>query len=82
VELRLLMRDGNDATAGGAGAERRAAGPRPTLTVIQGGAPRRPRTGRSTTSRLAVAPPAAPDPRLDEVAVYLRPIPSWVPRLW
>lgn len=63
-------------------------GSRPALRVIQG--------GLSRTSRLA--PPPGPgdlrDPQeqptevtpapvdLDDVPIYLRPIPAWVPRLW
>jgi hypothetical protein len=84
MQLRLLVRETKDEAAKqNASAERHAPSARPTLNVIQGGAPRRPRPARSA-ARLAVAP--APRTRmteqLEEVPVYLRPIPSWVPRLW
>jgi hypothetical protein len=79
VELRVLVQD----TKGPSGADRpdTTDWPRPTLTVIQGGAPRRPRS-RSQATRLALAPPAERRPEAEEIPVYLRPIPSWVPRLW
>ena len=63
-------------------------GSRPALRLVQGGVSRPPR----------LVPPSAPrDPRdmhegrtdavpasveLDDVPIYLRPIPAWVPRLW
>ena len=88
MQLRLLVREMKEPAAksdtpAGAGAERPAAAPRPALKVLQGGAPRRSRPARPAI-RLTVAPPSPtkPDPRAEEIPVYLRPIPSWVPRLW
>jgi hypothetical protein len=80
VELRVLRRDGEG--RGGVEPAEKADWPRPELTVIQGGAPRRVRS-RSRAMRMALeAPPAEQLAEVEEIPVYLRPIPSWVPRLW
>jgi hypothetical protein len=79
MQLRVLRHEGNDGGAGAHGAGR-AKGPRPALTLIQGGAPRR--GHRAASARLEVAPAPTPRPVAEEVPVYLKPIPSWVPRLW
>jgi hypothetical protein len=59
------------------------AGTRPALRIIEGG---RARPSRLAAPRTTPAPPApAPSETvldLDEVTIYLRPIPAWVPRLW
>ncbi|MBI3454301.1 MAG: hypothetical protein HY002_00745 [Candidatus Rokubacteria bacterium] len=81
--MELLIQDPVDA-APGARPEGPVDRPRPVLTVIQGGAPRRKRNRLSRS----VPPPAAPAPddqqqmAVEEVPIYLRPIPPWVPRLW
>jgi hypothetical protein len=64
------------------------AGSRPTLRVIQGGLtrpsrrvpPPSPRDLPDPQEQPTEATPAPVD--LDEVPIYLRPIPAWVPRLW
>jgi hypothetical protein len=59
---------------------------RPRLTVIPGGLarPRRLEPPRPTAERSPRVEVAEPEPSLDldEVTIYLRPIPAWVPRLW
>jgi hypothetical protein len=63
-------------------------GPRPTLRVVQGGlsrpsrlvAPAEPRGSRDVPEEPTEAIPPAVD--LNEVPIFLRPIPAWVPRLW
>jgi len=63
-------------------------GSRPTLRVVQGGlsrpsrlvAPPEPRGSRDVAEGPTETIPPAVD--LDEVPIFLRPIPAWVPRLW
>jgi hypothetical protein len=62
---------------------RGSAGTPPALRIIEGGRNRR---SRLIAPRPTDGPPAPPPSDavldLDEVTIYLRPIPAWVPRLW
>ncbi len=70
--------------------EKMSEGPRPALTLLQGGLARPTRLGptrpaapaAAPTPRPTPAPRAAPVLRIEEIPIYLRPIPAWVPRLW
>ena len=68
---------------GGAPA-RRPEGPRPALTLLQGGLARPKRLGPTRPAAPAAAPTPRAEPvlRIEEIPIYLRPIPAWVPRLW
>ena len=68
---------------GDAGSARRPDTPRPTLTLLRGGLARPKRLGRAGSPAPEPAPPPTePGLRVEEIAIYLRPIPAWVPRLW
>ncbi len=61
----------------------RPAGARPPLRVLQGGLARPRRLGASAPATPAPErPQAEPVLRIEEIPIYLRPIPAWVPRLW
>ena len=58
---------------------------RPVLRVIQGGVTRRRRLEPPGAPRPASDPVAEAEEaplRLEELPIYLRPIPAWLPRLW
>jgi hypothetical protein len=67
---------------------REGVGSRPALRIVQGGRarPRRwvapPENAGSLDARETPAETALPVHDLDDVPIYLRPIPAWVPRLW
>jgi hypothetical protein len=79
----VVNRSQGKGTAGEPSAPRAGAS-RPALTLIQGGLsrPRRvgPVAGRPRESAAAASP--EPELRIEEIPIYLRPIPAWVPRLW
>lgn len=61
---------------------RRPDEPRPTLRLIQGGLARPKRVSPKANEAAPPAPRAEPVLRIEEIPIYLRPIPAWVPRLW
>jgi hypothetical protein len=60
-------------------------GSRPALRILQGGLARPSRLAPPPAPRDSQAEPTElvlPSVDLDDVPIYLRPIPAWVPRLW
>ena len=60
----------------------RADADRPALTLIQGGRPRPRKVGARPPETAAGTPELELELKIEEVPIYLRPIPAWVPRLW
>ena len=56
---------------------------RPALTLIQGGRVRPRKVGPAAAGPRETADGCLePELKIEEVPIYLRPIPAWVPRLW
>ncbi|HEV8307990.1 MAG TPA: hypothetical protein VGW35_10010 [Methylomirabilota bacterium] len=83
ANLELLVSRPADATPG-SDPDRRVDWPRPELKLLQGGRARPKRLGPPTAPPPGAERPSDAPSRimLPEVPIYLRPIPSWLPRLW